>query len=355
MDMEVYFEEMPGNGGNLGIITLNRPQALNSLNLNMVHAMMQQLTQWEVDDHIKAVVIRAVPGKAFCAGGDIRLAYERMQTHAADVAEFFRHEYQLNRKIYHYGKPYIALLNGITMGGGVGISLHGSHRVATEKLVFAMPETGIGFFPDVGGTYFLPRIPDRIGIYLGLTGERIDAHTCLQLGIVTHTVAEDAILTIPEKLAQQPFGHDAKKSVSDILQALHITLAPSELLSQQSIIRQYFSADKMETIMQTLANSADEFCQHTLKQLQKKSPTSLKVSLLAMQKGSQQDFDAGMRMEYRLVNRFLQGHDFAEGIRALIIDKDQKPAWSPDSLQAVSDEEVAAYFVPITEELTYIQ
>ena len=170
---DVIFTEIKGRLGDIGLITLNRPRALNSLTLEMIKAIHRELLAWRKANHIKAVMINAVPGRAFCAGGDLRLTYERMQAKEAHIAHFFWDEYELNCCIFHYPKPYIALLDGITMGGGVGISIHGSHRVATDKLVFAMPETGIGFFPDVGASYFLPRLPHQFGFYLGLTGARI--------------------------------------------------------------------------------------------------------------------------------------------------------------------------------------
>src|SRR3989338_2126316 len=192
-DQEVLFEEIAGQGGHLGVITLNRPQILNSLNQTMIDAMYAQLNKWAIAPDIKAVVIRAAPGRAFCAGGDLRFTYERFKNKDPLLSTFFRDEYQLNRLIYHFPKPYIALLDGITMGGGVGISIHGSHRVATENLLFAMPETGIGFFPDVGGTYFLPRLPGRIGYYLGLTGARIKTDDCVTLGISQHKVTRDKL------------------------------------------------------------------------------------------------------------------------------------------------------------------
>src|SRR5579872_925135 len=180
---EIAFEEISGRDDNLGLITLTRQSVLNALNQKMINAIDQQLKEWENANHIKAVVIRAAPGRAFCAGGDVRSVYDRKLAQDPKIADFFRDEYGMNRRIHHYPKPYIALMDGITMGGGVGISVHASHRVATERLVFAMPETGIGFFPDVGTTYVLPRLPDFIGMYLGLTGARLTLNDCLALGL----------------------------------------------------------------------------------------------------------------------------------------------------------------------------
>jgi enoyl-CoA hydratase len=221
---EVLFDEYEGKDGNLGIITLNRPEVLNSLNHDMIEAMHKQLIQWATAAHIKAVIIKAVPGRAFCAGGDIRLTYDRCKKHDPAAAEFFQDEYQLNRCIFHFPKPYIALLDGITMGGGVGISIHGSHRVATEKLLFSMPETGIGFFPDVGGTYFLPRLPGNTGIYLGLTGARIHSDDCVALGLTQHKVASEQLSQLIAALAQQSFGANANEAVTQVIQQFQMEL-----------------------------------------------------------------------------------------------------------------------------------
>lgn len=348
---EVLFEEMQGNGGHLGVITLNRPSVLNSLNHAMVNAIYDQLLTWEHADHIKAVVIRAVEGRAFCAGGDIRLTYDRMKAHDPAMTSFFYDEYQLNRKIFHYPKPYIALLDGITMGGGVGISIHGSHRVATDKLLFAMPETGIGFFPDVGGTYFLPRIPHRIGYYLGLTGARISSDECVHLGIAHQKISQEALPDLLNDLAQTPFTDDSRAAVSTIIEKYQIPLKSSQLIDQQQMMSKCFSAYRMEEIIFALQRCESPICQEAAVTILKKSPTSLKISLRAMQTGSKNDFDACMRQEYRLVSRFLLGHDFAEGIRAVIIDKDQMPKWDPGTIEDVTDADVEKYFAPLAEEL----
>src|SRR3990167_2553754 len=212
----ICFADLPGREGNLGVITLNRPKALNALNHNMLLAMHEALQRWADDREIKAVVVRAAPGRAFCAGGDLRWVYER---HLANESylQFFKDEYQLNSAIYHYPKPYIAFLDGITMGGGAGISINGSHCVATEQLLFAMPETGIGFFPDVGGTYFLSHLPGKLGWYLGLTGARIGCDDCVAAGLVQHKVQEAAWPAVVDQLLLQPFGLDPDEAVTKIL------------------------------------------------------------------------------------------------------------------------------------------
>ncbi|OGT42503.1 MAG: hypothetical protein A3F42_07860 [Gammaproteobacteria bacterium RIFCSPHIGHO2_12_FULL_37_34] len=350
-DQEVLFEEIAGQGGHLGVITLNRPQILNSLNQTMIHAMYAQLNKWAIAPDIKAVVIRAAPGRAFCAGGDLRFTYERFKNKDPLLSTFFRDEYQLNRLIYHFPKPYIALLDGITMGGGVGISIHGSHRVATDHLLFAMPETSIGFFPDVGGTHFLPRLPGKIGFYLGLMGTKLTSDDCVAIHIATQKIAQEAIPDLIQSLAQHAFSHDAKASVTELINPFTVPSNRFSFIKHQAEIDQCFSGHTVEDIVYALQHSSNELCRDTASAIAKKSPTSLKVTLRAMQQGLSLHFDDCMRQEYRMVCRFLKAHDFFEGIRAIIIDKDQAPQWLPSTIATVSDYEVEQYFVPLVEEL----
>ncbi len=352
IDAEILFTEMPGEGGDLGVMTLNRPAVLNALNHTMILALQEQLSLWAKAPHIKAVVIRAAPGRAFCAGGDIRHSYDCMLAHDPALQHFFYDEYQLNRYIFHYPKPYIALLDGITMGGGVGISIHGSHRVATERLMFAMPETGIGFYPDVGGTYFLPRISGAMGIYLGLTGARIGADDCVAFGLAQQKVPADGLNALLELLAATPLKGDANQAVTNIIaQFATPTEANSALLRERPFIDACFAATSMDEMMVNITAKATPFAQSCLDTLSQKSPTSLKVTLQALLEGKQRNFDACMQQEYRLTCHFIAGHDFPEGIRAVIIDKDQRPQWQPASLNAVSSDMVRAYFAPVTLEL----
>ncbi len=329
--------------GPLGILTLNRPHALNSLTHNMIHLISKQLACWAQTDAIKAVVINAVPGRAFCAGGDIRQAYEKAIVGDPSGVDFFADEYAMNRQIFHYPKPYIAILDGITMGGGVGISIHGSHRVATENTVFAMPETGIGFYPDVGGTYFLPRLPGRSGYYLGLTGARIKAADCLGLGLATHTLPSADIAQLLNDLAKCDFAEDANVAVSKVLGNAHTAITDAQLPQHAKEIDRCFNNENVENILSALAETETPFSQETYQTLLKKSPTSLKVTLRALELGKTLDFNSAMQHEFQLTKRFLAGHDFIEGIRALLIDKDQKPLWRPDNLAAVKLQEVEEY------------
>jgi len=337
MTADVLFEQLPGNQGDIGVITLNRPNVLNALNHDMVNAMLVQLKDWQSNDSIKAVVIKANGDRAFCAGGDLR------HTHTAMEA-FFRDEYLLNQQIFHFPKPYIALLDGITMGGGVGISLHGSHRVVSEKILFAMPETGIGFFPDVGGTYFLPRLPQHAGYYLGLTGARLKSDDCVILGIAQYKVPHSQFNELCNTLANTVFSDDANQSVSNVIHQFAVTTDVALLAQHMLQLDNWFAKQTVEEIIEALQASNNPFADDTIKMLEKKSPTSLKVSLAAMQRGQHLDFDDCMKMEFQLTCRFLQEHDFKEGVRAVIIDKDQNPQWNPPSLAAVTPSAVAAYF-----------
>lgn len=349
--LDVLFEEISGRGGNLGLITLNRPQVLNALNHTMFLAIHNQLVEWDAAEQIKAVVIRAAEGRAFCAGGDIRAAYEKKLSGDPSLKYFFRDEYQMNLDIYNFRKPYIALLDGITMGGGAGVSINGSHRVATDKLVFAMPETGIGFYPDVGATYFLSRLPYKIGFYLGLVGGRIAYNDCAALGLVNNVISKDKISELMYALADSTFNGNAKAEVTEVIEKFSVNYPPSELLEHRAEIEACFAKPSVEEIIAALEKHGSEWCAQTAATLKLKSPTSLKVTLRALQEGEKQSFRDCMRMEYRLTSRFIEGHDFFEGIRAAIIDKDQKPHWKPAHLKDVSLDEVEKYFAAIQQEL----
>jgi len=346
---DVLFSEHPGKQGDLGIITLNRPKALNSLTHAMIKAMYHQLQQWREADHIKAIIIQAAEGRAFCAGGDIKSVYEGHHEKRNDLHLFFQEEYRLNKLIFHYPKPYIALLNGITMGGGVGVSIHGSYRLVTENVVFAMPETGIGFFPDVGGTYFLPRLPHHLGYYLGLTGEKINSDDCVALKLAHYKVSSSQLNEIITAIAEEKLSPRKDAILPNLFQQFSVDISQSELLTKALTLEKCFRKDSIETILSELEQHADT--QPLAINLLKKSPTSLKVSLNALKRGSHLHFDECMQQEFVLVQHFLQGHDFIEGIRALLIHKDQKPDWQPKSLENVSETMVNNYFKTTNSEI----
>lgn len=342
---DVLFEEIKGAHHALGIITLNRPSVLNSLNQVIIEAMYKQLKAWAGDDDIRAVIIKSSAGRAFCAGGDLRLTYDRMMANDPLVMSFFAKEYELNRLIHHYSKPYIAFLDGITMGGGVGISIHGSHRLGTDNLLFAMPETGIGFFPDVGGTYFLPRLPHEMGIYLGLTGARMKVDHAKAIGLITHKVKQDALPAILKLLLDTPlYAATAKEKVTEILNEIAISVDAESFSSLHQEVQSVFQHNSLEAILTAIKFSSSDFLDEVVVMLNKKSPTSLRVTLRALREGALMKFDDCMKQELTLATNFLKSYDFREGIRAVIIDKDQSPQWEPHELAQVTDEQVLKYF-----------
>ncbi len=336
--------------GGLVVVTLNRPRALNALSLPMCQALDSGLIAWRADPDIHAVLIKGAGERAFCAGGDIRWLHGVLTTEGvAAAARFYALEYPMNARLHHFPKPYIALLDGITMGGGAGVSMHGSHRVVTERTVFAMPETTIGFFPDVGATYVLPRRPGRIGMYLGLTGARLGAADCLYAGIGTHHVAADRLEALEQALADADLAGDAFAAVDRVLAAFRTGPEPGELPGLRARIDQCYGQPGLEDVVEALAADPSGWGAAQLEQMRAKSPTSLAVTFRQLCTGATLDLDAAMRLEYRLVHRFLAGHDFPEGIRALIIDKDNQPHWRPDRLAGVAGAEVDAYFAPLPE------
>ncbi len=329
--------------GGSGLITLNRPKALNALTLDMVREMHPLLEEWASDPEIDRVIVDSAGDRAFCAGGDIRALYDWGQAGDPNVINFYREEYQLNVAIKRYPKPYVALMNGITMGGGVGVSVHGSHRIATENLTFAMPETGIGLFPDVGGTYFLPRFPGELGLYLGLTGGRLKAADALYAGIADSFVPADRLKVLRDDLAD---GGDVDGTI-----AKHAAdPGPAGIVEQQQQIDLAFGEASLQEILSTLRGDGDEWSLKTAETISGKSPTSIRLAFRQIREGATLSFEDCMRLEFRLVNRVMRAHDFYEGTRAVVIDKDLAPKWQPASLQAVTDELIDGYFAPLGDE-----
>lgn len=326
--------------GGLGLVTLNRPKALNALTRAMCVEMKRMLAEWARDPAVKTVAITGAGERAFCAGGDIRALYESGKAGTPYALDFYRDEYLLNAAIKHYPKPYVAILNGITMGGGVGVSVHGSHRIATENTVFAMPETGIGLFPDVGGTYFLPRCPGEIGMYLALTGARLRAADMLFAGIGTHYVP---VAKCPEIVA----GLAAGGTPDEVLAPLAADPGSAPLAELQPQIDRIFAGRSVEAILSALDAEGSDWARSTAATIRGKSPTSLKLAYRQLREGRHLDFDESMRREYRMVHRIIAGHDFYEGVRAVVIDKDQAPEWKPAALDGVSEADIAAYFAPL--------
>lgn len=352
---DILFTEIAGVYGNLGMITLNRPQTLNALSVEMILALDKQLKSWAQNPNIKAVIIQGAGEKAFCAGGDIRRVYEISEDYTAEPMQFFQYEYRMNHRIFQFPRPYIALVHGITMGGGAGVSVHGSHRVGAENLRFAMPETGIGFYPDIGASYFLPRCLDRVGFYLALTGNIINAADALYAGIIDAIVPQQKFDALIAMLAETKFPADAHESVSQIINQFTVEVEPSSLLLHRYDIERCFSHQSIEAIIAALQHEKTPWAQTTLTTLLSRSPTSLKVTLRELQSSMLLSFDECMQMEYRITNRFLKNHDFYEGVRAAIIDKDKSPQWQPKTLAEVHATDVDAYFAPLPQELSFAE
>ena len=333
--------------GASGAVFLNRPQALNAITLNMVRELTRALDRWEHDPAIKNVVVTAAEGKAFSAGGDIRLLYEqgRAGDHAAQL-DFWREEYRLNRRIRLYPKPYVALVDGIVMGGGVGVSLHGSHRIAGDKFSFAMPEVGIGFFPDVGATYFLPRLPGKTGMYLALTGARANAGDAVHLGLASVHISSKLFDYFTTVLSE---GDSADYAAP----RLQSTISAGSIIANRDLIDRCFSAGSVAEILTRLDAEPAGFAAEAAKAMRAKAPLSLEIAYRQMTVGAKLSIDAAMQTEFRIVSRVCRGSDFYEGIRATILDKDFAPRWRHASLDEVAPQEVDSYFAPLADELTF--
>nr|XP_042698371.1 3-hydroxyisobutyryl-CoA hydrolase, mitochondrial isoform X2 [Chrysemys picta bellii] len=327
--------------GCAGVITMNRPKALNALNLSMIRQIYPQLKTWEKDPETSLIIIKGTGGKAFCAGGDIRAITDAGKVGDRLAQDFFREEYILNNAVGTCQKPYVALIDGITMGGGVGLSVHGHFRVATEKTLFAMPETAIGLFPDVGGGYFLPRLSGKIGYYLALTGFRLKGRDLQKAGIATHFVESEKLPALEEDLIA--LKSPSKENVADVLNSYHMKCKIDQekqfvLDEHMDKINSLFSASTMEEIIQNLKQDGSPFALKQLETINKMSPTSLKMTLRQLREGASMNLQDVLTMEYRLSQACMSGHDFYEGVRAVLIDKDQVPKWKPATLEEVTDE-----------------
>jgi enoyl-CoA hydratase len=332
--------------GAAGLITLNRPKALNALTLEMVRAMRVALDDWAADPAVTRVVVQGAGERAFCAGGDIRRIHQEGSAGQYEEAQtFFREEYELNALIQRYPKPYVALIDGIVMGGGVGVSVHGSHRVAAERTAFAMPETGIGFFPDVGATYALPRLPGFVGTYLALTGERIGQGDVLAFGLATHAAPAARFEAIRDALGE---GQPIEQAIGR-----HDAPPPGPLHAERALIETCFSADSVAEVLARLDAAGSEFAQKTAATIRTRSPTSLTLALAQMRRGASLSFPEAMQLEYRILCRILRGHDFYEGVRSVLIDRDGKPDWQPATLEAVKASDIEAHFAPMPGEPSF--
>lgn len=334
--------------GGLGIITLNRPKALNTLSLAMYRIFDPQLAAWGRDPGVEALIVEGAGGRAFCAGGDVRAIYDaRHQPEGSGDygADFFREEYCLIQRVHRFPKPYVALVDGITMGGGCGVSINGSHCVATERTVFAMPEVFIGLFPDVGASRFLNRCPGKVGLYLALTGTRTRAADALYCGFATHYVPHERLADLTDALAALEWREGERHAQVDATIARFAAdPGPAALPALRPDIDRCFAGGSVEAIVDALERERADWAKEALAAIGRASPISLKITFHQMQLGRGIDIEQALALEYRMTQHVLAGHDFFEGIRALIVDKDNRPRWEHASLGAVSAAEVASYF-----------
>jgi enoyl-CoA hydratase len=335
--------------GLAGRLRLNRPRALHSLNRQMVRDMASALIEWRDDPDVRIILIDHAEGRGFCAGGDVVGISQDVDGHDAAARAFFFDEYRLNHLEYTYPKPGIAFMDGITMGGGVGIALPCRHRVATERTVLAMPETTIGIFPDVGGGRYLSRLRGRLAQFLALTGARLDGAECLKLRLATHYLPSDRLEEAKARIIEQPFRAQA------VLDELSEEQVPeARIMSNLARIDRYFASDRLEEILDALdagAAEGDEWAAKEAAVVRARSPMACKVSLkLLVESPYQLHFVDEMRMEYGIMVRLIHHPDFREGVRALLIDKDNKPNWQPTNPQVIGDADVDAFFEPLPPE-----
>lgn len=331
--------------GVAGHISLNRPKAIHALTLDMCRGMSSALADWASDDNIGAIMIDHSEGRGFCSGGDINLLRKSaLNDGGISGRRFFYEEYQLNNQIFNYAKPIVAFMDGITMGGGVGISQPARFRVATENTRFAMPETGIGLFPDVGGGWFLSRLEGRIGQFLAVTGARLKGEDCLWAGLATHYLPSDALEEAKRRIAA---GHE----IANVLSALSVSPPASQLAADEAFIRKHFAFETLEEILASLEGDDSEWAAKELAALRTKSPQACKVSLRQLAESFKlSTFTQNMAMEYRIGSRVLTLPDFAEGVRAVIVDKDNEPKWNPATPAGVTDAMLDAIFAPLPTE-----
>ena len=330
--------------GRVGRIRLNRPKAIHALTKEMCSAMIEALLDWRDDPAVEAVMLDHAEGRGFCAGGDVVMIAKSGAGDGTEAREFFHEEYRLNHLLFTYAKPTIAFIDGIVMGGGVGISQPCRYRVATENTRFAMPETAIGLFPDVGGGWYLSRLPGRVGQYLALTGARLDGGECRALGLATHYVPSFALDDVKARILADP------QRIPEILDDSSAHAPDAKIAAHLPDIDRLFASDDYEEILAALEEDGSDWAKAQLATLAAKSPQACKVSLRLLYEGARvQDFMHEMRMEYAVATRVVQRHDFVEGVRALLIDKDNQPRWDPPTPDGVTQHLIDTIFAPMPE------
>jgi enoyl-CoA hydratase len=326
----------------VGRIRLNRPKALHALTAAMCEVMSEALLKWRTDPDIRVVLIDHATGRGFCAGGDVVMLARSGNEDAEDAKHFFFAEYRLNHLLFTYPKPTIAIMDGITMGGGVGISLPCDYRVATENTRLAMPETGIGLFPDVGGGWYLSRLPGRVGQFMVLTGARLDGAECAYLGLATHYVEQSGLEELVDRIVKAP------TRLKGALGAAAANSVEARIEQHLPAIAKLFASDRLEDILAALDADESEWARSELATLGTKSPLSCKVSLRLLAEGvDRSSFADEMKAEYAIAGRIVRTHDFREGVRAVLIDKDNSPKWHPATPEEVTDEMLDVLFAPL--------
>jgi enoyl-CoA hydratase len=329
--------------GRAGVVILDRPKALNALTLPMVEAMQRQLDDWASDDAIAHVVLTSASEKAFCAGGDIRRIHEMGKAGEPGLTDFFHDEYVLNRTIHRYPKPFTSLIDGICMGGGVGLSAHGTLRIGSEKTLFAMPEVAIGFFPDVGGTHMLSRMPGETGAYAAMTGARLKVADCLHVGFLTHHVPSARMVDLLAALC------DADDPAA-VAAAFHTDPGEAPIAALRPAIDRLFAGDDAAAIVARLeaeSGTDADWAHSTAAGMRGKSPTSMAIALHQVRIGGSLSFEECMRIEFRIVSHILEEHDFYEGVRSVLIDRDNAPNWRPATFAAIAPGAIEAHFTKV--------
>jgi enoyl-CoA hydratase len=328
----------------IGRLRLNRPTAIHALTRDMCSAMIAALVEWRARPEVEAVMLDHAEGRGFCAGGDVVMLARSGAGDGCEARAFFFEEYRLNHLLFTYAKPTIAFMDGITMGGGVGISQPCKYRVATENTRFAMPETAIGLFPDVGGGWYLSRLPGRVGQYLALTGARLDGAECLALGLATHYVPSLGLEDLKARIAADPQRLEA------LLEEASAPAPEAKIAAHQVDIDRLFSSEDYEDLLAALQDDGSDWAKAQLETLRTKSPQACKVSLRLLHNGGlMQAFADEMRQEYAVASRVVQRHDFVEGVRALLVDKDSSPVWEPPTPEAVTQHLIDTIFAPMPE------
>jgi enoyl-CoA hydratase/carnithine racemase len=352
-DAEILFEVKDG----LGLITLNRPKALNALTHGMILELERVIPDWEKNPAVKAVVLRGAGDRAFCAGGDVTNLYRESLNPGSGTLrrDFFYDEYIVNRRIYRYAKPWISLIDGIDMGGGVGLSVHGSHSVASEKFLFAMPETTIGLFPDVGGGYFLTRLQGALGTFLALTSHRLKIADAVWAGIVGAHVPSAKMNELQAALgAADISGPGANRQVGAVIAKFTADSGLPTLPAMMQDIDRCFSAESVAEIQAKLKTFGGDWADKQLAALMKLSPLAMAITLEQLRRCANRSFEDSMTIEYRMSQACMRpGHDFFEGVRALLIDKDQKPKWNPPTVDGVTQAMIEDHFKPVSNDLTF--